>query len=105
MAVGTQALSCYQGEDVVWDFTVSDPNVASIAGWTILLKIKDTPSKPDPPDLQATCTVTGTLTFRASLNINLSPGTWSYGIRRTNAGNSWELATGTLTVKDTPSTD
>jgi hypothetical protein len=105
MAVGTTELTCYQKEDVVWDFTVSDPNVSTISGWTIVLKIKAENDDADPPLLTDTCSVTGTLTFRAELNINIAPGTYVYGVRRTDSGFSWELATSTLTVLDTPSVD
>jgi hypothetical protein len=105
MAVGTTALTCYQKEDVLWDFTVSDANVATISGWTIVMKIKAEADDADPPLLEATATVTGTLTFRVALNIDIDPGTYVYGVRRTDSGTSWELATAALTVLDTPSMD
>jgi hypothetical protein len=106
MAVGTTPLSVYQKEDVIWDFTLSDPNVSAITGWTIALKIKETASDLDPALVgPITCSITGTLTFRAAFNCNVPPGPYVYGVRRTDSGTSWELATGALTVLDTPSMD
>lgn len=105
MPVGTTELTCYQKEDVVWDFTVNDPNVSTISGWTIVLKIKAEADDPDPPLLTDACSVTGTLTFQAAFNMNIAPGTYVYGVRRTDSGFSWELATAMVTVLDTPSVD
>src|SRR5262245_20770372 len=105
MPVGTTALTCYQKEDVTWDFTVSDPNISTISVWTIAFKIKTTPAADVPALLTFTGTVTGTLTFRITGNINIEPGTYVYGARRTDSGFSWELATASLTVLDTPSID
>jgi hypothetical protein len=106
MAVGTTPLTCYQKEDVIWDFTLSDPNVTSIAGWVISLKVKETSADLDPALIgPITCSITGTLTFRAAFNANVPPGPYVYGVRRTDIGTSWELATGALTVLDTPSMD
>lgn len=106
MPVGTTALSCYQKEDVIWDFSLSDPNVTTVAGWTIVLKIKENPEDADPALIgPITCSITGTLTFRATFNMNVPPGPYVYGVRRTDIGTAWELATGPVTVVDTPSAD
>jgi hypothetical protein len=103
MPVGTTTLTCYEDEDVTWDFTVTDANVSSIAGWTIVLKIKASAADGDPALITQTCSITGTLTFRAAFNIALAPGPYVYGVRRTNVGFAWELATAPVIVLDTPS--
>jgi hypothetical protein len=105
MAVGTTAMTAYQNEDCIWDFTVSDPNVADIAGWTIGFKIKALASDPDPALVSATASITGALTCRVTFNMDLAPGSYVYGLRRTDTGFSWELATASVTVLDTPSVD
>lgn len=106
MAVGTQAMTCYQGEDVSWEFTVNDSRIASVAGYVIALVIKQTPASLNPPLLGPfTCSITGTLTFAAAFNVAIAPGVYVYSIRRTDAGFSWQLAQGTLTVTDSASID
>lgn len=106
MAVGTTALTCYQGEDVSWSITVSDANVVSVAGWTVHLIIKASAAALDPPLIgPVICSITDTLTALAETNIDLEPGTYRYSFRRVDSGFSWELATGALTVLDTPAID
>lgn len=101
MAVGTESLTCYQDEDVLWTFTVTDANVASIAGWTITLVVKATAATADPALLgPITASITGALTCLVSTQVTLDPGAYVYSLRRTDAGTSWQLAQGTLTVED-----
>ena len=99
MAVGTTAMTCYEEEDVAWTFTVTDDNIASIAGWAIRLVIKLTAASVNPPLIgPVTLSITGTLTCLASFNVALDPGTYVYSVRRIDAGFSWQLAHGALTV-------
>lgn len=106
MAVGTEAIGCYQGEDVSWTFTVTDSNVASIAGWDIELVIKATAAAADPPLIgPTTASITGTLTCLIEDNIDVDPGTYVYSLRRVDTGFSWQLAHGVLTVTDSASID
>lgn len=106
MAVGTTAMTCYQGEDVSWEFTANDSRIASVAGYTITLVVKLLASSVNPPLLGPfTCTITGTLTFSAAFNVALAPGVYVYSVRRTDSGFSWQLAQGTLTVLDSATID
>lgn len=101
MAVGTTPLTCYEDEDVIWTFTVTDSNVSSISGWTITFRVKEKPARIYPTLLgPVTASVTGALTCQVSTQITLPVGTYSYSLRRTDAGTEWQLAQGTLTVID-----
>lgn len=106
MAVGTDAMECYQGEDVSWNFSVSDPNVTDIAGWDITLVVKETAAENDPALVgPATATVTGALTLNVEFNADLDPGEYVYSLRRVDSGFSWQLAHGALTVIDSAHVD
>ncbi len=101
MAVGTEALACYQGEDVSWQWTFTDANVTTIAGWTIQLVIKLTAD--DGPALVGpiSCTVTSAtapMTYKAEFNVNLDHGQFLVSVRRVDAGFSWQLVDSVLTV-------
>lgn len=106
MAVGTTAFECYEGEDVEWTFTVNDARISDIAGMDIELVIKQTAAALDPPLIgPVTCAITGTLTFKASLNVDLAPGNYVYSVRRVDPGFSWQLAQAALAVADSASID
>lgn len=106
MAVGTEALGCYQGEDLSWTFTVTDANVASIAGWDIELVIKATAAAADPALIgPVTASIEDTLDCLTEFNADLDPGSYVYSLRRVDAGFSWQLAHGALTVADSASID
>jgi hypothetical protein len=107
MAVGTATLTFYQNENIAPRFTVTDPNVATVAGWTTSLVIKDTAADDDPPLHTAAGSVTGTLTIDVvtQLPITLAPGSYVYSLRRTNVGNDWQLAHGPLIVIDSAHKD
>lgn len=110
MAVGTTALTFYQGEDIAPRFTVSDARVTDVTGWTTEFVIKDTAADPDPPLHSAAGTVIGsppTLVLEVStqLPLTLAPGTYVYGLRRTNTGFDWQLAHGALTIVDSANKD
>ena len=106
MAIGTDTLTCYQDEDVLWTFTVTDTNVSSISGWTITLVVKATAVATNPALLgPITATITGTLTCRIATQITVDPGSYVYSLRRTDLGTAWQLAQGTLTVVDSAHID
>ncbi len=106
MAIGTTAMTCYQGEDVSWQFTVADARITDIAGFDIELVVKETAAEPDPPLVgPISCSVNGTLTFLAEFNADLDPGAYVYSVRRVDAGFSWQLAQAALTVLDSASID
>ncbi len=109
MAVGTGAITCYQGEDVSWEWTFTDDEITSIAGWTIRLVIKLTPAAVDPALIgPITCSLTSTaspMTFLAAFNVDLDPGTYNVSVRRVNSGYSWQLVDAPLTVRDSGSID
>jgi len=109
MSVGTTALTCYQSEDVVWTFTLTDANVTDITGWALALVIKTTAAALDPPLLGPfTCSIIGgppTLVYRASFRVVVAPGTYVVSVRRTDAGFSWQTHHGSLTVVDSASID
>ncbi len=101
MAVGTDALRCYQGEDVNWEWTFTDSNVTTIVGWTIQLVIKATAD--DGPALVGpiSCTVTSAsspMTFAANFNVALDHGTFLVSVRRVDSGFSWQLVDSQLIV-------
>lgn len=107
MAVGTVAFTNYEKEDVVWPFTWSDasyPDLTAIVGLALQLVVKQTAAAADPPLLgPITCAVTGATSFTATLNLNLAAGTYVYSVRRTDAGHSWQVAQGTLTLLESAS--
>ena len=103
MAVGMQALSCYEDEDVSWQFTYSDAVAPSITGWDIRGQIRTTASSPTTAIGPIVCTINDSTHFTFATNIALSPGTYVYSMRRIDAGFSWQLAQGELTVVDSAS--
>lgn len=110
MAVGTATLTFYQGEDIAPRFTVSDPRVTDVTGWTTSFVIKETAADVDPPLHSAAGSVFGsapTLTIDVStqLPLSIAPGTYVYSLRRTNSGFDWQLAHGTLIVVDSAHKD
>ena len=106
MPIGTTEMTCYQGEDVSWQFTISDPRITNSTGYAIRLVVKLTAAAPNPPLIgPITCVSTDTLEFKAEFNVDLDPGTYVYSVRRIDAGFSWQLAQGTLTVLDSASID
>lgn len=112
MSVGATPLTFYQGESIKPRFTVSDPSITDITGWTISFKIKQAADDPDPALHSAVGTVIGvapTLIFDVdtTLPLSLIPGTYVYSIRRDDAGYDWQLAQAAFVVldsahKDTP---
>lgn len=114
MGVGHDPITCYQGEDVQWEFTVVDPNIASIAGHTIKLVIKASAAIADPPLVgPITCSITSASApckFLAVLNVDKTKvipgagggpnGEFRVSARRTDANYSWEYVDAALTVND-----
>lgn len=98
MSVGSDPITCYEGEDVQWEFTVTDPNIASIVGQTIALTIKQLPTSPNPSLITAACTNTATLKCKAQPNIALAAGAYFYSVDRTDASSATKYAQGPLTV-------
>ena len=102
MPVGTKPLVFYEREDIAPRFKVVDPRVTDIFGWTIVFAVSV--SADDITPLQSVvCAIVGsspTLEFDAimKLNSSLIPGKYKYGIRRTDAGNDWQLAQGDFEV-------
>lgn len=108
MAVGTTAITCYQGEDVSWQFTYTDSNAPDITGWDIELVIKASAAAADPALIEAsdvTITIDDATHFTAEFNVDLDPGSYVYSARRKDAGFDWQLAQGALTVVDSASID
>jgi hypothetical protein len=106
MPVGTTALTFFQQESIAPRFTVSDPRVSDITGWTVTFVIKNTAADADPPlhgPVTATMIGPGTdrvLEVSTTLPTSLAPGTYVYSLRRTGVGTDWQLAQAALTVVD-----
>ncbi len=107
MAIGTAQLTCYEDEDVVWTFTLTDANVADIFGMVFKLVIKTSAAAADPPLVgPITATIIGgspTLVYRFSFNVNVDPGSYVVSARRTDVGFSWQTYHGPLVVFDSAS--
>ena len=110
MSVGSTPLSFYQGENISPRFTVSDPRVTDVTGWTTTMVIKAAADDPDPPLHTAAGVVFGTaptltIDVPTLLPLTLEPGAYVYSLRRTNAGFDWQLAHAALTILDSASKD
>lgn len=106
MAVGTTPFTCYQGEDVLWTFTLSDANLTDWTGRVIKLVIKETAADPDPALLGPfTLTILTATTGTIAGNIDVDPGSYVYSLRGYDANQSWEYATAAVTVLDSASVD
>ncbi len=110
MPVGSTPLTFYQGENIAPRFTITDARVTDVTGWTATFAIKDSPAAADPALHSASATVIGSaptliLEVATLLPLTLHPGTYSYGLRRTNAGSDWQLAQGVLTILDSVNKD
>lgn len=100
--IGKVSVDCYEGEDVTWVFEMNDPRVTSMAGWTIKLVLKSQGRGPVVIG-PLTCSVTSTLTCQVSFRTDVDPGTYTYSLRRENAGFTWQLAQGAVTIRDSAS--
>lgn len=106
MPVGTSPLTFYQQESIAPRFTVSDPRVTDVTGWTVTFVIKNTAADADPPlHGPVSATIIGSapsliLEVSTTLPTSLAPGTYVYSLRRTGSGTDWQLAQGALTVVD-----
>lgn len=106
MAVGTGSFTCYQGEDVSWQFTLSDANYTDWTGHDIELVIKATAAAADPALIgPETMTVDTATTGTCAFNVDLDPGEYVGSLRRVDTGNSWQLWQGAVTVLDSASID
>ena len=109
MAVGKTPISCYEGEDVIWEFTLTDATgiITSIATHQIQLVIKASATAPNPPLIgPVVCTITSAtspMKFRAAFNVNLDAGTYNVSVRRENVGTVWQYVDSRLTVTDSGS--
>jgi hypothetical protein len=110
MSVGTDPLACYQGEDVAWEFTLTDGtgNITTIAGYVIELVIKETAADLDPPLIgPVTCSISSAsspMKFLAQVAVDLDPGTYVVSIRRATV-KTWQFVHAPLTVTDSASED
>ncbi len=110
MPVGSTALTFYQGENIAPRFTVTDSRVTDVTGWTTTFVIKDTAAAVDPPLHTASGAVIGgspslIIEVATLLPLTLHPGTYVYGLRRTNSGFDWQLAHGVCTILDSANKD
>lgn len=107
MSVGATGLTCYQSEDVSWQFTNADiATVPDITGMAIKLVIKAAAAALDPPLIgPITLSIASTVAAVAATQIVLAAGSYVYSVRRTDSGFSWQLAQGALTVLDSASID
>lgn len=110
MAVGTTPLTFYQGESISPRFTVSDARVTDVTGWTTIFEIKVGPEDVDPPLHSAAGVVFGSaptliIDVPTNLPLTLAPGSYFYGLRRTNVGFSWQIAHAQLTILDSVNED
>jgi len=96
MAVGTDALEIYEGEDVTIVFTIGTP--ADVTGFTFAFAIMATPSSSGAALVTGTCQVTGVQQVTVTADVDIVGGTYTYGLRRTDAATETQYAQGALTV-------
>lgn len=105
MAVGTDPIEAYEGNNVSWEFTFTDPtgNVTSLSGMDIDLWIKVDQAATGAALITAQCTITSAtapMKFKAEFLLDLDPGTYVVGARRQDSGFIWDTVDAPLTVKD-----
>ena len=104
MAVGRSAIECYEGEDVIWEFTLTDGTgvITNISNFVIQLVIKANASASGSPLIgPIVCTITSAtvpMKFRASFNVDLFAGTYNVSCRRETFGFITQFVDSELTV-------
>lgn len=95
MAVGTDAITCYENEDLSIVFTTTP---TTVTGFTFRFDVKQTASDPDPALATAAGSVTGAQQVTVTIDLNIAAGSYVYGLRRTDASSEHQYAQGELTV-------
>jgi hypothetical protein len=97
MAVGTETLEIYEGEDVTIVFDI-DSGPADVTGFTFAWLVKASATATGAALLTGTCNVTGAQQVTVTVDADLVGGSYTYGLRRTDAASETQYAQGTLTV-------
>lgn len=96
MAVGTDDIEIYEGEDITVVFTVT--GVSDVTGFTFAFEVKQTAASAGAPLLTGTPSITGIQQVTVTADANLTGGSYVYGLRRTDAASETQYAQGVFTV-------
>jgi len=98
MAVGTDAIEVYEGEDVTVVATIGTP--ADVTGFTFAFLVKQLATSTGAALYTGSCAVTGVQQVTVTCaDVDLTGGTYVYGLRRTDAsGGEMQYAQGVFTV-------
>lgn len=96
MAVGTDDIDIYEGEDITIVFTVT--GVSDVTGFTFQFVVKQSATASGAALFTGSCSVTGVQQVTVTGDCDLTGGSYTYGLRRTDAASETQYAQGMFTV-------